>query len=101
MSDTITSEPLVKRRYYTSEFCTGGPSHIHDLSDKEKDIQTLVENLTASLKDGEEFQILIQKTGNRPFGNRRITKHPNGHFLPETEQEAQTRLQSHASEETI
>ena len=44
------------------------------------------------LKDGDEVEITVMKTGNRPFGNRRIILQEPHIYGPETDEQMKERL---------
>lgn len=49
-------------------------NRIHRLDGSEVSLSSLLEKLLneAGIQDGDEFEITITRTGNRPFGNRRM-----------------------------
>ena len=68
--------------------------NIHDL--KDEDICQLPRELRClwpeDIKDGDEIEITITKTGNRPFGDRRIILQKPHTYGPETDEQMKKRL---------
>jgi hypothetical protein len=45
------------------------------------------------LQDGDEFEVIVRRTGRRPFGDRRVVRRGVGVYKPETDQEMKARLE--------
>jgi len=70
---------------------------LHDDEDRLVGQVSLLRDLFAKsgAQDGDEIEIIVKRTGSRPFGERRIVlkgDYPNNAYLPETDEEMEERL---------
>lgn len=70
---------------------------LHDGEDRLIGQVSLLKDLfaKAGAQDGDEIEIIVRRTGSRPFGERRIMlkgDYPNKAYLPETDEEIEERL---------
>lgn len=90
----MASIVLVYRDYWSGKDYAPYRNETHTLDDKEFGQLSELDGLfrMAGIKDGDEFTLTVTKTGNRPFGVRRvILQSPNKYGL-ETDEQMRNRL---------
>lgn len=92
MAQAVASKTLVRRSYWSGNH-SPYPWMVFS-GEAEQDKHNLFAELLASagVNDGDEFIIIVEKTGNRPFGDRRIILQRAHEYGPETDEQMTDRL---------
>lgn len=92
--NNTASKKFVFRNYWAGNSDWPYRAVIHDLQDQHLAKQEALNPLFKSLgiQDGDEFEIIIKKTGRRPFGDRRFILQEPHIYGPETDEQIKERL---------
>lgn len=90
----LPGQKLVLRTYTSMDY--GYNSYrdmVHDTNDTPMGQMSMLRELfdSAGLQDGDEFAIVLVKTGNRPHGNRRYRLQEPHCYGPETDEQMRLR----------
>lgn len=81
---------LIKRDYWANG---QNPyrAMLHDHTDRAIDTTACRYDLLADFNDGDEIEIIVRRTGKRPFGDRRYILQAPNRYDPETDEQMKAR----------
>lgn len=89
----MANKTVVKRNYYNERGDWANYRNcLHDHEDNYLNTHRVLDELFADVQDGDEVKIIVHKTGNRPFGDRRYRYQSPHTYGPETDEQLNTRL---------
>lgn len=83
---------LVKRDYWAKDNHCPYRNCFHDKEDQPLDWYDVIRELLSDIEDGDEMEIVVTKTGKRPFGDRRYCYQTPHAYAPETDEQMAVRL---------